>query len=168
MKRLATLFASALSVDPAPSAPPTPLLRASTPPGSFKAGGRAAFVPAYLTPLLNEKGELVPMKLTAQHIERAIDEIENDPTAGLGLFDKRRLLVDKLLRLFNTAEASDVSASGKTAAPLLSEARKVAPPTPIRQTGTANVTIAPGGPKASMATVSARPVDAAAAAVDNA
>jgi hypothetical protein len=117
---------AAFTPDPIPEAPHTPLIRSSTPSGALPRNTATEFPNLVHISTYTQTGDLPAVKITAQILEQAIDELDNDPTAGLGAFTKRQLLVDKLLRIFNAAEPSEVAALNKTAAPLLGEARRVA------------------------------------------
>lgn len=129
MSNVLSRMLTAFSGDPIPGAPPTPLVRSSTPTGAMQSRQGGGSMLPRLTPVstINSQGEIIPMRITAKHIEQCIDEVESDPTAGLGLFTKRQILVDKLMRTFNTAEPSEVAAAGKVAAALMTAPRQVAP-----------------------------------------
>lgn len=117
---------AALTPDLTPEVPHTPLIHSSIPPSALSYNSAAVFPNLVNLSTLNDSGELRTVKITATIIEQAIDEIDDDPTAGLGSFTKRQLLVDRLLRIFNTAESSEVTTSKRAVAPLLTQTRKVA------------------------------------------
>lgn len=84
--------------------------------------GFGPFVLPRVTTLVttNAKGEVKSMRVTKEQLTRIFNEIENDPTAGMGIFSRRELAADAVMRLVNTAEPTEGKVPG-SAAPLFTE-----------------------------------------------
>lgn len=88
-KALGDLIATIFNTGPTPSAPKTRLVTNSTIPP--RTGGIT---------LMN--------RMTKETLNQIIQNVENDPLAGMGSMSKRDLLIDRLLAHWNTVEARPV------------------------------------------------------------
>lgn len=68
----------------------------------------------------NAKGEVKSMRVTKEQLTRIFNEVESDPTAGMGIYTKREIAADAVMRLINTAEPTEGKPPG-SAAPLFNE-----------------------------------------------
>lgn len=107
MKQLADMVTTIFGRDPTPSAPKTRLITNATIPPRTLGGIN----------LMN--------RMTKETLNQIIQNVENDPLAGMGSMSKRDLLIDRLLAHWNTVEARPVE-QPTVAKPLISEPLKPA------------------------------------------
>jgi len=106
-KALGDLVAAIFNTGPTPGAKPTRLISNADIPPRIKGGIN----------LMN--------RMTKETLNQIIQNVENDPLAGMGSMSKRDLLIDRLLAHWNTVEARPVE-QPTVAKPLISEPTKPA------------------------------------------